>query len=378
MSDDSRTSRQVQVLKDLGLSRAESEVYLACLRLAAAGTGLLSSYRVAQDMGRDPANIGKIVNTLVHLQAVRVVQEKPRLFMAVPPGEFTDHVLGRLRRRGAEAVSLLEDFSSPEAEGVPLALGNRDQVLDRARHLIAGARADLLVAGSPEVIRDLGADLEAAATPQGCRVRVVSPQAFTSAVVEVSALPPAGRVGHHPDDGWLAMTADDTHWLVASLPQDRGPAVGPCGWWAGSSPVARIWAEYLETAWRAGVTPVGVGPAAEVAAEIPAASMAPAEEPAAVPDPVSPMPSQAASVPASPAATPGTTPDAEGFVPGAIAAPVADPGAIERAAPEPVDGQPSAPSSPWARPIPAAEAEQAGFSFLFKHDRRRDGTRGER
>mgnify|MGYP003946125243 CR=1 FL=1 len=37
MSSESHASRQIQVLRDLGLSRAESEVYLACLQLGAGG-----------------------------------------------------------------------------------------------------------------------------------------------------------------------------------------------------------------------------------------------------------------------------------------------------------------------------------------------------
>jgi sugar-specific transcriptional regulator TrmB len=331
MSDDSRTSRQLQVLKDLGLSRAESEVYLACLQLAAGGAGLLSSYRVAQEMGRDPANVGKIVNTLTHLQAVRVVQEKPRLFLAVPPAEFTDHLLGRMRRRGAEAISLLDDFASPEAEGVALALGSPQQVLARARLLIAATAADLLVAGSPELIRELGADLERVAERPGCRVRVVSPQAFTSAVVEVSALPTAGRVGQVPDEGWIVLAVDDAHWLVALQPQSTAAATGPAGWWASGSPIARVWADFLETAWRAGVSAVPAGPT------IPAPDVAPAPEATAPPSPPAEAPT---------------------FVPEIAAGP-----ATPRAAPAP---------EPWVRPIPAAEADAAGFSFLFKHDHKRD------
>lgn len=335
MTDDSRTSRQLQVLKDLGLSRAESEVYLACLQLAAAGAGLLSSYRVAQEMGRDPANVGKIVNTLTHLQAVRVVQEKPRLFLAVPPAEFTDHLLGRMRRRGAEAISLLDDFAAPEAEGVALALGSPEQVLARARTLIAATAADLLVAGSPELIRELGSDLERVAERPGCRVRVVSPQAFTSTVVEVSALPTAGRVGQFPDEGWIVLAADDAHWLVALRPQSEAAATGPCGWWASGSPIARVWADFLETAWRAGVSAVPAGLA------IPAPDVAPAPEPAPPPAPPAEAPT---------------------FVPEVAAAP-ATPRAVPPAAPA---------GEPWVRPIPAAEADAAGFSFLFKHDRRHD------
>lgn len=342
MTDDDRTSRQLSVLKDLGLSRAESEVYLACLQAAASGIGLLSSYRVAQEMGRDPANVGKIVNTLTHLQAVRVVQEKPRLFLPVPPAEFTDHLLGRLRRRGAEAISLLDDFAAPEAEGVALALGSPDQVLARARNLIAATAADLLVAGSPELIRELGADLERVAERPGCRVRVVSPQAFTSAVVEVAALPTAGRVGRIPDEGWLVLAADDTRWLVALRPQSGAAVPGPCGWWASGSPIARVWADFLETAWRAGVSAVPVGPApAEpdtATAGEPAAPPPPAEAPTFVPEVAAGPPTPPAAPPAVPAGAPAPAPAAE----------------------------------PWVRPIPAAEADAAGFSFLFKHDRTRD------
>ncbi|MBM4130570.1 hypothetical protein FJ250_06020 [bacterium] len=341
MTDDNRSSRQVQVLKDLGLSRAESEVYLACLRLAAGGNGLLSSYRVAQDMGRDPANIGKIVNALVHLQAVRVVQEKPRLFVAVPPAEFTDHLLGRMRRRGTEAISLLDDFAPPEADGVALALGGHQQVLARARALIAGAKADLLVAGSPEVVRELGADLELAAAHPGCRVRVVSPQAFTSAVVEVSALPTTGRVGRGPEEGWLALAVDDVRWLVALLPHEASPVSGPSGWWAAASPLARVWAEFLETSWRAGVSARPSEPEAQVQVQ--------AQVPA--PEPAGDASAEAACPPA-----PAGVPD---FVPGAVAAPA------------PAAGPPP---DALARPIPPDAAEQAGFAFLYKHDRRPDGA----
>ncbi|MBK8165700.1 MAG: hypothetical protein IPK64_06985 [bacterium] len=334
MTDDSRTSRQLQVLKDLGLSRAESEVYLACLQLAAAGAGLLSSYRVAQEMGRDPANVGKIVNTLAHVQAIRVVQEKPRLFLAVPPAEFTDHLLGRMRRRGAEAISLLDDFAAPEAEGVALALGTPEQVLARARSLVAATEADLLVAGSPALIRELGADLERVAERPGCRVRVVSPQAFTSATVEVSALPTAGRVGQQPDEGWIVLAADEVRWLVALQPQVPGSAAGPCGWWASGSPIARVWAEFLETAWRAGVS------------ALPAATFKP------VPDV---MPAIEPEAPPAPPA------EAPAFVPEIATGP-----AVAAAPPTP---------EPWASPIPADEADAAGFSFLFKHEHKRDDKR---
>lgn len=336
MSDDSRSSRQIQVLKDLGLSRAESEVYLACLQLAAGGSGLLSSYRVAQEMGRDPANVGKIVNTLVHLQAVRVVQEKPRLFVPVAPAEFADRLLGRLRRRGAEAATLLEDLAPPAAEGVVLALADRDQVLARARALISGAAAELLVAGSPEILRELGSELELVAARPQCRVRATGPQAFMAGPLRVFPFPSAGRVGQEPEEAWLLLSVDAAHWLVAVIPHDKSTGSGPCGWWAAASPVARVWAEFMENCSREDATIRSDGPVA---------------------------PGPAPVRPATSADTPPAAPltDAPGFVPGGLAGPVPPP-PVSPAAPAP---------ERHVRPIPAEAAEQAGFSFLFKHERGR-------
>ena len=377
MSSESHASRQIQVLRDLGLSRAESEVYLACLQLGAGGAGTLSSYRVAQEMGRDPANVGKIVNALAHLQAIRVVQEKPRLFVAVPPEEFTDHLLGRMRRRGAEAVSLLEDFGGQSADGVAQALTSREQTAARARAMLATCRRDLLVAGSPEMVRELGLDLERVAETPGCRVRVVSPQAFSSSVVEISALPTAGRLGQDQNEDWLLMACDDQSWLVALLPQAGTASEGPCGWWSSGSVLARVWADYLEQCWRTGVragsgreAPVFEAPAVEVpavedalqpascpsfAAELPAATVdhgvaARADEP--------PAPAQApAGSPAAAATTPTTR---KTDTPPTTPKPAAEPAAAP---------------APWTRSLSADEADQAGFSFLFKHERKpgRDG-----
>lgn len=342
MTEDAHSSRQIQVLRDLGLSRAESEVYLACLNLGANGAGTLSSYRVAQDMGRDPANIGKIVNALVRLQAVRVVQEKPRLFVAVPPEEFTERLLGQMRQRSAEAVTLLESFGAPTADGVAQVLTGRLQAFARIRELLAACHRDLLVAGSPEAVRELGADLELVAERPGCRVRVVSPRAFSSTVVEIAVLPTAGRLGQNPSEDWLVLAVDDAAWLVALLPQQNEASAGPCGCWCAGSPLARVLADYLESCWRTGAQ---VGRAAE-----PTAAEAAVAEPAPVHAP--------AFEPAVPAAPPSAA------VPSAPAVPERTPAP----APTPAAENPA----PWTRSLTADEAEQAGFTFLFKHERKPD------
>jgi sugar-specific transcriptional regulator TrmB len=378
MTEDAPAIRQIQVLRDLGLSRAEAEVYLACLNLGANGAGTLSSYRVAQDMGRDPANIGKIVNALVRLQAVRVVQEKPRLFVAVPPEEFTERLLGQMRQRSAQAVTLLENFGTPTADGVAQVLTGRAQAFARIRELLAACRRDLLVAGSPEAVRELGAELELVAERPGCRVRVVSPRAFSSTVVEIAVLPTAGRLGRDPSEDWLVLAIDDTAWMVVLLPQQNVPSEGPCGWWCAGSPLARVLADYLESCWRAGV-PVSrsAEPATAAAAEAEPTFVETGFQPFAAAPPAS-----AAAVPTDvPAAAHRTHPAPGGKPSTAAPSAPADP----RPAPAPVAAPVPAPAptpapaaekpAPWARSLTSDEAEEAGFTFLFKHERKpgRDG-----
>jgi sugar-specific transcriptional regulator TrmB len=393
MTEETHSNRQIQVLRDLGLSRAESEVYLACLNLGANGAGTLSSYRVAQDMGRDPANIGKIVNALVRLQAVRVVQEKPRLFVAVPPEEFTARLLGQMKQRGADAVTLLESLGAPATDGIAQALTGRAQAFARFRGLIASCRRDLLVAGSPDTVRELGVDLERVAEQPGRRVRVVSPQAFSSTVVEIAVLPTAGRLGQDPSEDWLVLAIDDVSWLVALVPQQNAPTAGPCGWWCAGSPLARVLADYLESCWRTGVqvsrvgepavttieepeaTPGGTGfmpfAASSPAVATPAPVTTPAPRPASVAEPA---PAAAAAPPASATAFEDATPATRPADPAAT--PPSGPDSAPPAAPAAEKPAPAAEKpAPWTRTFTSDEAEQAGFTFLFKHERKpgRDG-----
>lgn len=371
--DDRLTARQIEVLRDLGLSRAEAEVYLACLALGAAGGGPFSSYRIAQDMGRDPANIGKIFNGLVRLQAVRVVQEGPRLFAVVPPDEFTAQLLGRVRRQGSEAVALLDSFGPPAADGVVLALTSRELAFARARDLLAACRQQALVSGSPDALRELGAELEQAATQPGRRVRVLTPEPMSSAVVEIGQIPPAGQVGQDAAESWLHLVVDGQAWLTALLPAEAdGPAC--CGWWCRGSAVARVLAESLEICWRSAVA-VATVPAAPTADQIVvtapqetttdfapafASAFAPgvsaAALPAAAPEPVAAAPEVAAPPPPEPAAAAEPT--------------AASPAPPSPAAPDKSD------ADALARTLSADEAERAGFTFLFRH--RADSDRPKR
>ncbi len=360
MNDETRQPRQVEVLRELGLSRTEAEVYVACLSLGAVGA--LSSYRVAQEMGRDPANVGKVVNALVHWQAVRVVQDKPRLFVAVSPEEFAANLVDRLRKHGAEAVTLLESFSTPAADGVAQALTSPAQGLARARELLAACRTSAVVLGSPETLHELGTDLEIVAARPGCRVRVLSPEALASAVVDIGHLPVTGHLGTVEGDQWLHLVIDDSAWLTAIL----GPAAeagGPCGWWCRNSTIGRVLGEILETCWRSAVPLLVDTPALETDFNV-----VEAPQETSPPTPVAARPVPAGIHPAFSGAEQVKTSPQEPATPAPAAAapPVTAPPAPQT--PPPAPARPAPPQTElWSSPLSSEEADRAGFSFLFRH-----------
>ena len=221
--DDRRTSRQIEVLRDLGCPAPRPRSTWPAWRWAPPAAAPFSSYRVAQDMGRDPANIGKIFNGLIRLQAVRVVQEGPRLFAVVPPDEFTAHLVGRVRRHGAEAVD--------PAGIVRAGRGRRRRPgPDEPR---PGLRPGPRPAGRLPPARFWSAAHQRRCAnwaptsnrrrPQpGRRVRVLTPEPMSSAVVDIGQLPPAGRVGQDAVESWLHLVVDGHAWLTALLQAEAG------------------------------------------------------------------------------------------------------------------------------------------------------------
>jgi predicted transcriptional regulator len=120
-----------QILRGLGLTEAEAETYFTALQTCK--NEPLSSYKLAQTMGRDPANVAKTLAALVRLQAMTVVQDKPRLFLPTDPADCTERVLRRLQHNGREAVELLQSFQTPEPDDITLSLSSGTQTMAKAR-----------------------------------------------------------------------------------------------------------------------------------------------------------------------------------------------------------------------------------------------------
>lgn len=247
-SGDPEQEQAIQLLRSLGLTATEAEVYFTALRSCASEP--VSSYRLAQVMGRDPANVAKILGALVRLQAMTVVQDKPRLFLPTDPTDFTDRVLARLQHDGRRAATLLQRVQTPPPDGMTLALIGADQVFAKARELLAGSREQVLVFGSKECLRELGAELEELAETDERTVRVLSPLAMVAENVELTVCSPLSDLQPLLAREFLQLVVDNRAWLNAVLDDGAGPA--PAGWWGDHSPIAAVMAGTLNLAWQAG------------------------------------------------------------------------------------------------------------------------------
>ena len=262
----------IQLLQRLGLTATEAEVYFTALRSCAGEP--VSSYRLAQIMGRDPANVAKILSSLVRLQAMTVVQDKPRLFLPTDPQAFTDRVLARMQQDGHQAATLLQHLQAPPPDGMTLALTGADQVFAKARQLLADSRVQVLAFGSKECLRELGAELEELAESDERSVRVLSPLAMVVENVELTVCRPLGELQPLLEREFLQLVVDDRAWLHAVL--DDGTDQVPSGWWGDHSPIAAVMAGTLLLAWQAGhAAPTTVTPTVSVPGEAPPPSASP-------------------------------------------------------------------------------------------------------
>ncbi len=168
-----RIDEVTQALVDLGLTKTEAEVYTELLRLTVDGP--VSGYKVAQTMGRDPANMSKTLMGLEARGAVRIEQDKPRLFQPVPPSEFTEQQVHRISAQRRKAVELLAGIGGRITGDRAYSFRQRAQVLDHCRRLLAECRNIALLDCTADMLEVLCVDLEAAIDARGVAVMIRCP-----------------------------------------------------------------------------------------------------------------------------------------------------------------------------------------------------------
>jgi predicted transcriptional regulator len=196
-------------LADLGLTTTESAIYVALLQRCRKGP--ISAYKLAQDLGRDPANLTKALSAMTRRRAVVASGQRPRLYAPAPPREFLGSLVSHLHARQEQAITLLERIGTPPDDGRPHLLNTADEALDVARKLIGRATRLILLSAAPEWLASLQEELRQAADDQG--------------VVVLSRRTAAGPV----PGPWLRLVVDGAASLSA-LGQPDGEALLQGSW----------------------------------------------------------------------------------------------------------------------------------------------------
>ncbi|MCP4293282.1 MAG: hypothetical protein GY780_15770 [bacterium] len=235
----------VQTLQDLGITRSEAEVYLATLQES--GGGPVSGYRVAQSVGKDPANLSKTLASLEILGAVRTIQEKPRLYVPVSPDEFADKLIADIQRKRQLVLKQMEEFDFNRRQSVPMALNNQDQAISRAITLLSRCRREVLLFADLQSLKKLGTNLEVVAASADVTVKLLTLEPFhMQGISETIMAPPTSFADPEPPP-WIQIIVDRESWLTASF-ANAGAGISPCGWWSEDPSLAMIMAASLEAA----------------------------------------------------------------------------------------------------------------------------------
>ncbi|MBP6014602.1 MAG: TrmB family transcriptional regulator [Alphaproteobacteria bacterium] len=203
-----------KALTFLGFSEIEALVYCFLLQESPA-----TGYRVSHAIGKPTANTYKAIAALAQRGAIVVDDSKNRLCRAVPYAELFDR-MGRtfdLQRQQAEME--LAKLRQAEGDDRVYQVTSVEQVLERTRAMLAGAKRVALLDVFPEALRLIADDLQAAAR-RGVKVvaRVYAPVELKGAAVFVT--PEAERVRAIWPGEQLSIAVDAEQFVTALLSSD--------------------------------------------------------------------------------------------------------------------------------------------------------------
>lgn len=205
-------SEAEQALTALGFTELEARIYCALLT-----SGPATGYRLAKLVGKAPPNVYQALSALARKAAVLVDETEPRTWRAARPAELLAVLGGTFAQRQEEAQRRLSSLATAPADDRIYQITDPDQVVERARAMLAGARDIVLFDLFEAPLAILREALEATAA-RGVTVAglVYGP---TSPMAGVTVRPAAGAVVAR--DRWpgaqLTLVVDAAEHLVALM-----------------------------------------------------------------------------------------------------------------------------------------------------------------
>ena len=205
-----------KTLESLGFSEIESLIYCFLLEESPA-----TGYRISHAIGKPTANTYKAIAALAKRGAIAIDDSANRLCRAVPPSELLDRIDRDFTTHKDRAEKFLSKIRPAEGDDRVYQLPDVDQVLERARSMIAGTKSAVLVDAFPKIVTQIAPSLESAAG-RGIDVvvRVYAPVALKR--VKVLPAPDAGRLIALWPGEQLNMVADAEQFMLALLAKDAG------------------------------------------------------------------------------------------------------------------------------------------------------------
>jgi len=203
-----------KALTFLGFSEIEALVYCFLLEESPA-----TGYRVSHGIGKPTANTYKAIAALALRGAIIIDDSASRLCRAVPPGELLDRLDREFDTRKQLAASELAKIRQSEGDDRIYYLTSVDQVIERTRTMLKGAKNAALLELFPLTVPLFVADLEAAAK-RGVAVVVKVYEPVTLKGVTVVRPDEAARVVSTWPGQQISIATDGEQFLTALLSQD--------------------------------------------------------------------------------------------------------------------------------------------------------------
>jgi len=200
-------------LLELGFTEIEAVLFCELTRL-----GPSTGYRLAKAVGKASANTYQALETLAQKGAVFVDEGESKTWRAAPAAELIAQLTARFEQRSRAALAALEELKTPEAEARLYALKTPDQVLARARGMIAATKEVLLFDLFPGPYAELAPDLARAQTA-GVRVLGQVYEAVDGSIPSVRQPTAPAQLAAWPGLQ-VTIIADGREHLVALLSRD--------------------------------------------------------------------------------------------------------------------------------------------------------------
>lgn len=213
----------VEALGPLGFTEMEARIYtFLCQEAPATG------YRIAQAIGKPVANTYKVIEVLERKGAVLVDDGESRMCRAVPVEEILGRLEREFRKNRARTVEAFARVEAPADDERVYQLRSRDQIVERARQMLADARHVALLSLFPEPLEVLRDDIERAAKRIDVAVKLYQP-----AEVKGASLVQSIQQFEDPRQFWpgqeLNAVVDGEQLLLALLDHDP-PGVVQAVW----------------------------------------------------------------------------------------------------------------------------------------------------